>query len=89
LVRIQGDDQSDGSTTPKEDKALMIAKDGRRKYRPPSAGSHPGDDHILNTVLPLFRKIKSKLEPYALTIYRVIVIHIEQLLMIITIRQPQ
>ena len=87
-MRIQGDDQSDGSTTPKEDKALMIAKEVRRKYRPPSAGSHPGDVRILNTVLPRSRKVKGELEPYALTIYRVIVIRIEQLLIIITIKQP-
>ena len=66
----------------------MIAKAGRKETRPPSAGFHPGDDIFLSSFLPRFRKVKSELEPYALTIYRVIVIHIEQLLIIITIRQP-
>ena len=87
-MRIQGDDQSDGSATPKEDKALMIAKAGKRPIRPISATFHPGDDIIVGTVLPRFRKVKGELEPYALTIYRVIVIRIEKLLIIITIRQP-
>ena len=73
----------------KEDEALMTHKAGKRAIRPIFARFHPDDDIILSTVLPRFRKIKSKLEPYALTIYRVIVIRIEQLLMIITIRQPQ
>ena len=73
----------------KEDEALMIAKVGKRAIiRQIFARFHPDDDIILSTVLPRFRKIKSKLEPYALTIYRVIVIRIEQLLIIITIRQP-
>jgi len=71
----------------KEDEALMIAKAGQRAIRPIFARFHPDDDIIFRTVLPRFRKIKSKLEPYALTIYRVIVIRIEQFLMIITISQ--
>ena len=74
--------------TAKEDEALMFAKAGKRAIRPISATFHPGDEIILSTASPGFRKVKSELEPYAVTIYRAIVIHIEQLLIIVTIRQP-
>ena len=64
---------------------ISVQKHGR-VGQPNAVSSHKLTPFL--EILPRFRKVKGELEPYAMTINRIIVILIEEFLIIITIKQP-